>query len=84
MNLDPYSVILKRLALQFPDFGHRITEETDIQNQLGLDSLGIATFVSELTDEFDIDLGYFAENIGAIRNVGDLVNVFKSSLMTAT
>ena len=80
MDLDPHSAIMQQLITQFPHFGETIATDTDIQNQLGLDSLGVATFVTELTSDFELNLEQFAEQIGEIRTVGDLINIFSQSI----
>ena len=53
----------------------------DLQNDLGLDSLGLATVVTDLQASLDFDLQYFAENIGEIRLVRDLVRVVEEALL---
>lgn len=80
MNLAPHSAIMQQLSAQFSGIDETITTDTDLQNELGLDSLGIATFVAELTGDFNINLEHFAEHIGEIRTVSDLIKVFSDSL----
>ena len=67
------------LAKQVPS--NRITENADLQNDLGLDSLGLATLATDLHATLEFDLEYFADNLGAIRQVSDLVRVVEEALL---
>jgi acyl carrier protein len=57
-----------------------IVEDADLQNDLGLDSLGLASVATDLHASLAFDLQYFAENLGEIRLVGDLVRVLKEAM----
>ena len=58
----------------------RIAEDADLQNDLGFDSLGLATMATDLHSSLEFDLQYFAENLGEIRLVSDLVRVVEEAL----
>ena len=57
-----------------------IVGHEDLQNDLGLDSLGLATVATDLHAAMEFDLDYFAENLGEIRLVSDLVRVVEEAM----
>ena len=82
MNKDIEAILIDLLNAQIPGFGSPISAATDLQNELGLDSLGIATLVTELGGTLDIDLVYFAEHIGEIRTVQDFCTTLENAVKT--
>jgi acyl carrier protein len=54
--------------------GHpvRITDETDIVEDLGMDSLGVMNFVMAIEDFYDISIPL--DRIAQIETVGDLIH----------
>ena len=83
MCSDVFSSVVQRLHMHLPkqEPARLIVEDSDLQNDLGLDSLGLATVVTDLQASLDFDLQYFAENIGEIRLVRDLVRVVEEALL---
>lgn len=82
MRSEVFSVVLQRLNFYLPKQNPptQIVADADLQNDLGLDSLGLATVATDLHATLDFDLQYFAENIGEIRLVRDLVRVLEQAL----
>lgn len=64
-------IIARELMVEESD----ITLETDIQNDLGADSLTVVDLAMALEDEFDVELP--DEDLESIRTVGDIVNYIK-------
>ena len=58
-----------------------VTKDADLQNDLGFDSLGLATLATDLRDTVEFDLEYFADNLGEIRQVSDLVRIVEEALL---
>ncbi len=58
----------------------QINGDTDLQNELGFDSLRLATVTTDLHARMEFDLQYFAENLGEIRLVSDLVRIVEEAL----
>ncbi len=52
-----------------------ISDETDIVNDLGLDSLAIMNFVMALEDEYDISMPL--DRMAEVQTVGDLVRTIE-------
>ena len=52
-----------------------ISDETDIVNDLGLDSLAIMNFVMALEDEYDISMPL--DRMAEVETVGDLVRTIE-------
>ena len=59
----------------------QIVESADLQNDLGFDSLGLATVATNLHSSMEFDLQYFAENLGEIRLVSDFVRIVEEALL---
>ncbi len=59
------------LAAQLDADRDSITEETDILDDLGADSLDVVDLVMTLEDEFDMEIP--DEDVEGIRTVGELV-----------
>ena len=83
MQSDVFSTVVQRLHSHLPQPATdlRIKADSDLQNDLGLDSLGLATVATDLQSTLDFDLQYFAENIGEIRLVSDLVRIVEEALI---
>ena len=83
MQSDVFSSVVQRLHNHLPQqtAAIRIEADSDLQNDLGLDSLGLATVATDLQSTLDFDLQYFAENIGEIRLVSDLVRIVEEALI---
>ena len=60
------------LAEQFDVEEDKITEDTDLQEDLGADSLDVVDLLMSIEDEFEIEIP--DEEIENIRTVADLVN----------
>jgi acyl carrier protein len=52
-----------------------VTDETDIVNDLGLDSLAVMNFVMALEDEYDISMPL--DRMAEVQTVGDLVRTIE-------
>ena len=52
-----------------------VTDETDIVNDLGLDSLAIMNFVMALEDEYDISMPL--DRMAEVQTVGELVRTIE-------
>lgn len=52
-----------------------ITDDTDIVNDLGLDSLAVMNFVMALEDEYDISMPL--DRMAEVQTVGDLVRTIE-------
>jgi acyl carrier protein len=65
--------VIERLSRSLPaDLQNvRVTNESVLREDLGLDSLRTVDLVIELEDEFQISIE--TEDLGAVRTVGDLV-----------
>lgn len=63
--------LIALLAEQLDAEAGEITEETDIIDDLGADSLDVVDLVMSLEDEFDLEIP--DEDIENIRTVGELV-----------
>lgn len=63
----------------------KITEETRLQGDLGLDSLGLAALVFRLEEVFGIDLGGvdLGLNLSRMRTVGDAINASREIVARA-
>lgn len=83
MNNDIHSAVINVVHQQLPAGipAERITENADLQNELGFDSLGLATIATDLHITLDFDLQYFAEKIGEIHTVSDLVRILEEALL---
>jgi len=83
MNSDVFTSVVERLHFYLPHEmqSAQIVEDTDLQNDLGFDSLGLATVATDLHARMEFDLQYFAENLGEIRLVSDLVRIVEEALM---
>jgi len=58
---------------------HRIQLDADLQNDLGFDSLAIAILATDLSGIIDFDAEVFAENLGEIRRVNDLIRILEQA-----
>lgn len=74
MVLEKVKVIL---AEQFDVEEDSITLETDMQDDLGADSLDVVDLLMSIEDEFEIEIP--DEEIENIRTVGELVNYIESN-----
>ncbi|MBQ9679662.1 MAG: acyl carrier protein [Ruminococcus sp.] len=75
MVLEKIKVIL---AEQFDVEEDSIKTETDLQDDLGADSLDVVDLLMSIEDEFEIEIP--DEEIETIRTVGDLVNYIESNI----
>ena len=66
------------LAEQLDVEAGEITEETDIIDDLGADSLDVVDLVMSLEDEFDLEIP--DEDIENIRTVGELVKYLEGKV----
>ena len=66
------------LSSQFGINEDQITENTDVVNDLGADSLDLVDFVMSLEDEFDKEIP--DEDVESIKTVGDIVSYIENSL----
>ena len=67
--------IKKILSEQFSVDENTITENTNIAEDLGADSLDVVDILMSIEDEFEIEVP--DEEIDRIRTVGELVNYIK-------
>ena len=65
------------LAEQFDVEEEKITAETDLQEDLGADSLDVVDLLMSIEDEFDIEIPY--EEIENIKTVGALVSYIEAN-----
>ena len=75
MVLEKIRVIL---AGQFDVDEDSLKPETDLQDDLGADSLDVVDLLMSIEDEFEIEIP--DEEIENIRTVGDLVNYIESNI----
>ena len=75
MVLEKIKVIL---AEQFDVEEDSLKNDTDLQDDLGADSLDVVDLLMSIEDEFEIEIP--AEEIENIRTVGDLVNYIESNI----
>ena len=75
MVLEKIKVIL---AEQFDVEEDSIKTETDLQDDLGADSLDVVDLLMSIEDEFEIEIP--DEEIENIRTVGDLVNYIETNI----
>ena len=75
MVLEKIKVIL---AEQFDVEEDSLKLETDLQDDLGADSLDVVDLLMSIEDEFEIEIP--DEEIENIRTVGDLVNYIESHI----
>ena len=74
MVLEKVKVIL---AEQFDVDEDSLTNDTDLQDDLGADSLDVVDLLMSIEDEFEIEIP--DEEIEHIRTVGELVNYIESN-----
>lgn len=75
MVLEKIKVIL---AEQFDVEEDSLQNDTDLQDDLGADSLDVVDLLMSIEDEFEIEIP--DEEIENIRTVGDLVNYIESNV----
>ena len=75
MVLEKIKVIL---AEQFDVEEDSLKNDTDLQDNLGADSLDVVDLLMSIEDEFEIEIP--DEEIENIRTVGDLVNYIESNI----
>lgn len=75
MVLEKIKVIL---AEQFDVEENSLKLDTDLQDDLGADSLDVVDLLMSIEDEFEIEIP--DEEIENIRTVGDLVNYIESNI----
>ncbi len=75
MVLEKVKVIL---AEQFDVDEDSLTNDTDLQDDLGADSLDVVDLLMSIEDEFEIEIP--DEEIEHIRTVGELVNYIESNM----
>lgn len=75
MVLEKVKVIL---AEQFDVEEDTLQNDTDLQDDLGADSLDVVDLLMSIEDEFDIEIP--DEEIENIRTVGELVNYIESNI----
>ena len=66
------------LAEQFDIDEDQITEETDIQQDLGADSLDVVDLVMTIEDEFEVEVP--DDQIETVRTVADLVSFIEKKI----
>ena len=84
MSSEVFSSVIQRLHFYLPKgiSPTRIVADADLQNDLGFDSLGLATIATDLHSTLEFDLQYFAENLGEIRLVSDFVRVVEAAMVS--
>lgn len=75
MVLEKVKVIL---AEQFDVDEDSLQNDTDLQDDLGADSLDVVDLLMSIEDEFDIEIP--DEEIENIRTVGELVNYIETNM----
>ena len=75
MVLEKVKVIL---AEQFDIDEDSLQNDTDLQDDLGADSLDVVDLLMSIEDEFDIEIP--DEEIENIRTVGELVNYIETNM----
>ena len=65
-------------AEQFDVDEESLTNDTDLQDDLGADSLDVVDLLMSIEDEFEIEIP--DEEIEHIRTVGELVNYIESNM----
>lgn len=75
MVLEKVKVIL---AEQFDVDQDSLQNDTDLQDDLGADSLDVVDLLMSIEDEFDIEIP--DEEIENIRTVGELVNYIENNM----
>lgn len=75
MVLEKVKVIL---AEQFDVEEDSLQNDTDLQDDLGADSLDVVDLLMSIEDEFEIEIP--DEEIENIRTVGDLVNYIENNM----
>ena len=65
------------LAEQFDVDENKITADTDLQEDLGADSLDVVDLLMSIEDEFDVEVP--DEEIENIKTVGDIVKYVESA-----
>lgn len=77
-----YNNILQKLCHQLGHFassGIEIVPETDLINQLAIDSVKLLNLVMEIEDEFDISVPINAlADVHTVRDLADLIHKIKS------
>ena len=78
-----YNNILQKLCHQLGHFassGIEIVPETDLINQLAIDSVKLLNLVMEIEDEFDISVPINAlADVHTVRDLADLIHKIKSA-----
>ncbi len=78
-----YNDVLQRLChhlKQFTDPGAEITAETDLINQLAIDSVKLLNLIMEIEDEFDISVPISAlADVQTVHELASLVDRIKSA-----
>ena len=77
-----YNDVLQRLyhhLRQFADPGVEITPETDLINQLSIDSVKLLNLIMEIEDEFDISVPISAlADVQTVQELASLIDRIKS------
>lgn len=62
-----------------------ITKETELKQELGVNSIGLLSLVFRVEEEFDVDLSQldFGLELARLRTVGDLLRISKELLANA-
>lgn len=76
MNID---AIVKQLLTEMLPTRMFITEEMDVQNDLGLDSYGCVELLIKIEDALDIMFSPSQLNIANLKTVGDFINIAKGA-----
>ena len=66
------------LAEQFDADEDKITADTDLQEDLGADSLDVVDLLMSIEDEFDVEVP--DEEIENVKTVGDVVEYIKANI----
>ena len=70
-------MVLEKLAEQFDVEEDKITVDTDLQEDLGADSLDVVDLLMSIEDEFEVEVP--DEEIENIKTVGALVNYIEAN-----
>ena len=76
MNID---AIVKQLLTEMLPTRMFITEEMDVQNDLGLDSYGCVELLIKIEDALDIMFSPSQLNIANLKTVRDFINIAKGA-----
>lgn len=76
MNID---AIVKQLLTEMLPTHMLISEEMDVQNDLGIDSYGCVELLIKIEDALNIMFSPSQLNISNLKTVGDFINIAKEA-----